>query len=112
MKGDCYTYFAVSKAFFLYFGIENLDIERSKGVTTQTGTHFWSMVNIGTDKNPRWYYYDATRLAKYHKTGSGCLFTEAQLEDYNNNVNPGFLTFNHADYPAAATTVINANYSW
>lgn len=111
-EGDCYSYFAVSKAFFLYFGIENMDIQRSAGVTTQSGTHFWSMVNIGTEKSPRWYYYDATRLAKYHKTGSGCLFTEAQLEDYNNNVNPGFLTFNHADYPAAATTVINANYSW
>ena len=111
-EGDCYSYFAVSKAFFLYFGIENRDIQRSAGVTTQTGTHFWSMVNIGTDKNPQWYYYDATRLAKYHKTGSGCLFTESQLEDYNNNVNPGFLTFDHSGYPTAASKVINANYSW
>lgn len=111
-EGDCYSYFAVSKAFFLYFGIDNLDIERSKGVTTQSGTHFWSMVNIGTAKSPRWYYYDATRLAKPHTTGSGCLFTEAQLESYNNNVNSGFLTFDHAGYPDAATTVINKNYSW
>ena len=111
-EGDCYSYFAVSKAFFHYFGIANHDIQRSAGVTTQTGTHFWSMVNIGTDKNPQWYYYDATRLAKPHSTGSGCLFTEAQLEDYNNNVNSGFLTFNHAGYPSAATTVINKNYSW
>jgi len=111
-EGDCYSYFAVSKAFFLYFGIDNLDIERSKGVTTQSGTHFWSMVNIGTENNPRWYYYDATRLAKSHPNGSGCLFTEAQLEEYNNKVNPGFLTFDHTDYPAAATTVINKNYSW
>ena len=111
-EGDCYSYFAVSKAFFLYFGIENVDIERSKGVGTQSGTHFWSMVNIGTEKSPRWYYYDATRLAKPHPNGSGCLFTEAQLEKYNNEVNPGFLTFDHTDYPTAATTVINSNYSW
>ena len=109
-EGDCYSYFAVSKAFFLYFGIDNVDIQRTPG--SQSGTHFWSMVNIGTAKSPRWYYYDATRLAKPHSTGSGCLFTEAQLEDYNNNVNPGFLTFNHSGYPSAATTVINKNYSW
>jgi hypothetical protein len=111
-SGDCYSYFAVSKAFFLYFGIENYDIQRSKGVTTQSGTHFWSMVNIGTEKSPRWYYYDATRLAKAHPNGSGCLFTEAQLEYYNNKVNSGFLTFDHTGYPAASNTVINANYTW
>ena len=111
-EGDCYSYFAVSKAFFEYFGIENLDIERSKGVTTQSGTHFWSMVNIGTEKAPHWYYYDATRLAKSHKMGSGCLFTEEQLEDYNTNVNRGFLTFDHTGYPETETKKINVGYSW
>ena len=111
-SGDCYSYFAVSKAFFEYFGIENLDIERSKGVTTQSGTHFWSMVNIGTEKAPQWYYYDATRLAKPHRTGSGCLFTEEQLNDYNTNVNKGFLTFDHTGYPETSAKTINAGYSW
>ena len=111
-SGDCYSYFAVSKAFFEYFGIDNKDIQRSAGVTTQSGTHFWSMVNIGTDSAPRWYYYDATRLAAKHKTGSGCLFTEAQLEHYNKNIKRGFLTFDHTGYPAACETVINENYSW
>ena len=68
--------------------------------------------NIGTDSAPRWYYYDATRLAAKHKTGSGCLFTEAQLEHYNKNIKRGFLTFDHTGYPAACETVINENYSW
>jgi hypothetical protein len=111
-SGDCYSYFAVSKAFFEYFGIENMDVQRSAGVTTQTGTHFWSMVNIGTEKSPQWYYYDATRLAKPHKTGSGCLFTEAQLQDYNSSVNVGFLTFNASGYPKASTKTINTDYAW
>ena len=114
-SGDCYSYFAVSKAFFEYFGIENLDIERSKGIEPVykgEGTHFWSMVNIGTEKAPQWYYYDATRLAKPHRMGSGCLFTEEQLNDYNTNVSRGFLTFDHTGYPEAATKTINAGYSW
>ncbi|MBQ8140151.1 MAG: transglutaminase domain-containing protein [Clostridia bacterium] len=111
-SGDCYSYFAVSKAFFEYFGIENRDIQRSSGVTTQSGTHFWSMVNIGTEKNPQWYYYDATRLAKAHRTGSGCLFTEEQLTDYNTNVQVGFLTYDHTGYPTVSTNKINTGYSW
>lgn len=111
-SGDCYSYFALSKAFFEYFDIENKDIQRSAGVTTQEGTHYWSMVNIGTDKDSEWYYYDATRLAKKHKTGSGCLFTEAQLENYNSNVNVGFLTFDHTGYPKTSDKTINTEYSW
>lgn len=109
--GDCYTFFAVSKAFFEYFGIENLDIEREEGARGD-GTHFWSMVNIGTKSAPRWYYYDATRLQRYHKTGSGCLFTEAQRLDYTQNVSRGFLDFDATGYPEVQETVINKNYKW
>ncbi|MBO5416298.1 MAG: transglutaminase domain-containing protein [Clostridia bacterium] len=111
-SGDCYSYFAVSKAFFEYFGIENRDIERSKGVTTQSGTHFWSMVNIGTAENPQWYYYDATRLKTPHASGNACLFTESQLVDYNTNKQKGFLTYDHAGYPTASTKIINTGYAW
>jgi hypothetical protein len=70
------------------------------------------MVNIGSESQPRWYYYDATRLAADHSTGSGCLFTEGQLEDYNQNVKRGFLTFDHTGYPAASQNAINKNYTW
>lgn len=111
-QGDCYSYFSVSKAFFMYFGIENIDIQRSEGVTTQSGTHFWCMVNIGTKGDPQWYYYDATRVRNPHPTGSGCLFTEAQLEAYNTNVSVGFLTFDHTNYPKASTKTINTGYTW
>lgn len=109
-KGDCFTYYAVAKAFFAYFGIENLDIERTAGVRTD-GTHFWSMVNLGTEKAPQWYYFDATRLRTPHPTGSGCLFTEAQLQAYN-AINSNFLTFDHTGYPATAEAPINMNFAW
>ena len=111
-SGDCYSYFAVSKAFFEYFGIENRDIERSEGVTTQVGTHFWSMVKLENGADKGWYYYDATRLLAPHNTGSGCLFTEAQLVDYNTNVKIGFLTYDHTGYPTASSKTINEGYTW
>ncbi len=84
MEGDCYTYYSVSKAFFEYFEIENLGIQRS-AKSTEPGTHFWSVVNIGTKEKPNWYYYDATRLAGSYdaqKPKYGCLITESTLESY------------------------------
>ena len=114
-SGDCFSYYAVSKAFFEYLGIENLDIQRTAGVVVGgSNTHFWSMVNIGTEKSPRWYYFDGTRLAgKFTEGGSGCLFTKSQLDSYRTSGGDSrFYSFDPSGYPATDTTVINKNYSW
>jgi|GEM_PF-850754 len=110
-SGDCYSYFAVSKAFFEYLGIENRDIYRAKDVTTASA-HYWHMVNIGSSSAPRWYYYDATRLEVQHASGNACLFTEAQRNEYNTSKKPGFLYYNSAGYPTVSSTVINTKYTW
>lgn len=83
MKGDCYSYYAVSKAFFEYFGIENVGIQRS-AASSESGTHFWSMVNVGTEKDAKWYYYDSTRLAGTFADGTrnACLITREKLDSY------------------------------
>lgn len=107
-SGDCYSYYSLSKAFFEYLGIENYGIKRDDNVEGQSGTHFWSLVNIGN----AWYHYDATRLLDKFIVGSGCLFTEDQLNDYNTNVKPGFYTYTHTGYPKASNKVINEDYSW
>ena len=111
-EGDCYSYYAVSKAFFEYFGIDNIGIKRDEGVSTQSGTHFWLAVNIGSEEAPRWYYYDATRLRYKFSTGSGCLFTEAQLKDYNLNINEGFYEHDDTRLPKISEKTINENYHW
>ncbi len=111
-EGDCYSYFSVSKAFFEYLGIENKDIQRTPD---GSGTHFWSMVNIGTSSNPKWYYYDSTRLAGHFSVvgDNSCLFTEAQLESYQtSNGTTGFYKYNHSGYPTVETAIINNKYSW
>ena len=110
--GDCYSYYSVSKAMFEYLGIENKGIKRAEGVDTQSGTHFWLMVNIGSKNDPDWYYYDATRLAKKFSTGSGCLFSEEQLQNYDVNINPGFYTYDHKGFPTVSDVEINTNYRW
>ncbi len=117
-EGDCYTYFAISKAFFEYFGIENKDIERTKGAV-EGETHFWSMVNIGTSASPRWYFFDATRYAGSFTVGgnNGCLLTKAQLESYKSGsgiegYGATYYKYDRSAYPTPSTNVINTNYSW
>ena len=114
-QGDCYSYFALAKAFFEYFDIENKDIERRKGFTADT--HFWNMVNIGTSSNPRWYFFDATRYAGKFTVGgnNGCLLTKAQLEGYKPNSSgygDNYYKFDSSSYPAPETEIINKNYSF
>lgn len=107
MEGDCYTYYSVSRAFFEYFEIENVGIRRAEGADSD-GTHFWSVVNIGTKDKPKWYYYDATRLAgtfALDGTRDSCLITLAKLETYvSSDGQEGFYKFNSKDYPTAETT--------
>lgn len=110
-EGDCYSYYSVSKAFFEYFGIENLGIKRDESQSNMSGTHFWLMVNIGSGNADAWYFYDATRLGgKYKdKTNNGCLRTYAELMDYRPSKasDYGFYAFDKSGYPQTATTPID-----
>lgn len=102
--GDCYSYFAASKAFFERLGIENLDIQRLPGYTDNT--HFWSLVNIGTKDSPVWYHYDSTRLTADYNV-SGCLLTDAQVKAYDTwRAGDYFRIYDTSRYPATATRII------
>ena len=106
MEGDCYTYYSVSKAFFEYFDIENVGIRRAEGGAS-SGTHFWNVVNIGTKDAPRWYYYDATRLAGKFSDGTqnSCLITLEKLQSYKSSDGAsGFYHFDPTQYPTVETT--------
>ena len=87
-EGDCYTYYSISKAFFEYFGIENVGIKRAENYegAADDGTHFWSAVNVGENGAQKWYYYDATRLNGYfngdRSDNNACLITEEKLRSH------------------------------
>lgn len=107
-EGDCYTYYSVSKAFFEVFGIENKGIQRDF-TSAKDGTHFWLMVNIGDSNAPRWYYYDATRLAGTFSDGSrnACLITLKKLQSYQPSESGVQLyLFDPTQYPTASTTEV------
>lgn len=108
-EGDCYTYFALSKAFFERMGIPNMDIQRTEGIVTER--HYWNLVNIGSSAAPRWYHFDACRILG-ESPSLGCLMTDAQIGAFNqkktdaNGVSHYFYAYNRAAYPATDVTII------
>ncbi len=109
-KGDCYTYFAVSKAFFVRLGIENMDVKRTEGIVDER--HYWNYVNVGSPEAPRWYHYDATRIREAQH--SGCLLTDQQINAFHkmrvdeNGVGNYFYAYDRSLYPASDTTIITS----
>lgn len=104
--GDCFSFFAASKAFFERLGIENLDIKRPDELSLQMQqTHYWSMVNISDDPNQEvWYHFDSCRLrAEYNH--SGCLLTEQQINAYN-CVRENFYAYDSDKYPKTSDVII------
>ena len=101
-SGDCFNYFAAAIAFCRRLGIDYREIERTPGAAE--GTHFWIMVNIGTDEKPRWYHFDCTHLRASY-SHSGCLLTDQQIKAFN-RFRAGFYAYDSSSYPATDKTII------
>lgn len=100
-QGDCYSYYSLSKAFFVRLGIENLDIYKApRPAVGDKNAHYWSMVNIGTADAPVWYYYDATRIDG--QTWKAYLLTDRQMSDLRTE-RPDLYETDLSGYPATDT---------
>ncbi len=115
-QGDCFTYFALSKAMMERLGIQNLDVERSAAVVAMVGErHYWSMVNIGDESNPVWYHFDSCHLHDMPRPW-GYLMTDEQLIYYSEtresdkDVAGYFYAYDSASYPKSATEIITPIY--
>ena len=102
-SGDCFSFYAASKAFFVRLGIEHLDVQRS--VSIQGETHFWSMVNIGTKQDPKWYHYDSCPMTQEYRIVT-YLLTDAQLSAYNKWRGKGYYTYDSSRYPASEKKIL------
>ncbi len=102
--GDCYNYFAASIAFCRRLGIDYREIQRTPGAAE--GTHYWLLVNIGTDAEPSWYHFDCTHLRASY-SHSGCLLTDAQIRAFN-QFRAGFYAYDTSAYPSSAKNIITS----
>lgn len=112
-EGDCFTYFALSKAFFNRLGIESMDVKRMEGISIQR--HYWNFVNIGTATSPSWYHFDACPI-RGETARFGCLLTDEQVAAYTAQrtitengvlVSNFFYAYDTTLYPASAVQIIN-----
>ncbi len=76
--GDCYGYFALSKALFEMLGIPNIDVVKVKNHSADSD-HFWSLVSV--DGGETYYHFDAT--PRVGQTESFCLITDEALDAYS-----------------------------
>lgn len=94
-RGDCFTYYAVSRALLTAAGIENLEVQRVGGPTS----HFWNLVNCGSG----WYHFDATPRSSKLPSFVSFMFTDQQAADYTAKAGRNYFTFDGSLYPERAT---------
>ena len=105
--GDCFTYCATSYAILGYLGFDVRIVERAESAKVEgTGTHFWVLVNIGTEAEPKWYHFDATPQRSPYNLAT-YLMTNAQLEAFTKWRNAtykleNYYTFDVGSFPEVA----------
>ena len=75
-RGDCYTYFAVSKVLLQEAGIQNIDMVKLR-VSKRESRHYWSLINVGTG----WYHFDCTQY-RYPKDNF-YMITDKELKKWD-----------------------------
>lgn len=115
-SGDCFTYFALSKAMMERIGIQNLDVQRDPAFVAMVNErHYWSLVNIGSWEEPQWYHFDACHLNDIGRPW-GFLMTDGQLIQYSdqresaNGISGYFYAYDSTAYPPTSTEIITKVY--
>jgi len=73
-RGDCYTYYALSKYFLDRAGIESIDMQRVPEAETR---HYWLALDFGEG----WHHFDACPVAlgySKHRPRDGFMITEEE----------------------------------
>lgn len=93
-RGDCFSFYSLSRLLFERLGIPNLTVRRIEN-PWRTGNHWWNMVSL--DGGETWYHYDSTpHLAGMMET---CLVTDADLDRFNQSAK-GYYYWDRDAYPA------------
>ena len=93
-RGDCFSFYSLSRLLFERLGIPNLTVQRLDN-PWRSGSHWWSMVSV--DGGETWYHYDSTpHMASLMET---CLVTDADLERFNQSAR-GYYDWDREAYPA------------
>lgn len=93
-SGDCFTFYAMSRALFTRAGIPNITIQR---YPVTSAHHWWNLVYV----HGGWYHFDTTPRST---PGYFCLETDAQMKQYKGGAAHRFVS---GEYPERATKIIS-----
>lgn len=96
-SGDCYNYFACSKALLTRAGIPNVDLTRVGG----NSRHYWQLVDVGSG----YYHFDACPHPSSYPLYS-FLLTEAEVQAYTQQCSGIRKNYYVYDYDACPVEVV------
>ena len=95
-RGDCYNYFACSKALLTRAGISNVDLRRVGGASR----HYWQLVNCGDG----WYHFDTCPHPNGHALYS-FMITETRARAFTQELQDAGVRTNYYVYDYASCPV-------
>ena len=101
-KGDCFTYYAVSRALLDALEIENLPVERVGGKTQ----HFWNLVNCGDG----WYHFDSCPRSVKMPSFLSFMVTDEQVEAFTAMAGRSYYDFDDTLLPERATETVTKTW--
>lgn len=101
-KGDCFTYYAVSRALLTALEIDNLPVERVGGKTL----HFWNLVNCGDG----WYHFDACPRSVKMPIFNSFMVTDEQVAAFTAMAGRSYYDFDASLLPERATETITKTW--
>lgn len=90
-RGDCYVYYAMSRALLDGAGIQNMEICRDN----PSKPHYWNLINCGDG----WYHFDTCPHYKDYPLESFML-TDREVEEYSKKCVKDYYSFDESLYPA------------
>lgn len=94
-EGDCFTYYAASRALLTALEIDNLPVERVGGETR----HYWNLVNCGDG----WYHFDACPRSSRLPDFDSFLFTDRQAAEFTAEAGRNYYDFDGSLLPQRAS---------
>ena len=97
-RGDCYTFYAVSRALLTALDIDNLPVERVGGKTL----HFWNLVNCGDG----WYHFDTCPRSLKMPSFLSFMVTDQQIAEFTAMAGRNYYDFDGSLLPERAEEIV------
>lgn len=98
-RGDCFTYYAVSRALLTALEIDNLEVQRIEGTKSR---HYWNLVNCGDG----WYHFDACPRSVKMPSFLSFMVTDEQVAAFTAMAGRNYYDFDDTLLPERATEIV------